>query len=245
MGGSASGRVLGLLVVVLTLRWGSAAASVAQEPEPPHAPEQSWVALEAGGAGATLRHQAAALAQFDGDTLRAVSARSMAPRLSLGVHFGLGRLLGVRGLWETNTLDWYFSRGVRAVGFRVGAEKHLALSRDLSLGLGAFGAAADVSLNTMQLTGFEPRSSASANGPRSFTEGVSEERAHQWLLGTGGTLALHLHVDGSVYVRAQVGYAHYFQEASQFRTGDAVHTWPGFSVSLSGPSAGLLMGAGF
>jgi hypothetical protein len=244
MGGSVWGRALGLLVVWAVLRGGSAAASVAQELEAPSAPEQSWLALEAGGAAATMRHRAVALASYGGDTLREVPDRTMTPRLSLGVHFGLGRLLGVRGLWETNTVDWYFARGVRAFALRAGAEQHLALGRNVSLGLGAFGAAADVSLNTLELTGMPSRRPAS-EGAAPFPERVSEQRAHQWLFGTGATLALHLHLEGSVYVRAQAGYVHYLQEASRFRAEDTVHTWPGFSVSLSGPSAGLLMGAGF
>jgi hypothetical protein len=204
------------------------------------------LSLELGGAWGAMKNPAAELFPTPGGRPRATRARAMAPSGSLGLHFDLSRSFGLRDFWETNTLDWYFADNLHTVALRLGVEKRFHLYRRLSLGLGAFGAAGDVSVGTGRLaTTTTTTTTTDENTGETQTETekkTSELWAHAWVFGAGGQAFLHYTLSPAVYLRLQAGYTHYLDPAKRFTSRGRVYERPGFSVSLSGPSVGLLLG---
>jgi hypothetical protein len=225
-------RSVGLLVSL-----GLPSSALAQEAPPleeaPLRPPQ--LAVEVGGFMSRMQHPTT-FVPTSRDLVRTVEARNSAPRLTGGIHFNLLRGSGRSDLWWVNGVDWYFANDVEVLAFRPGLEKRFSLARRLTLGVGAFGGAAEVSVPTGQI---------SQNGPGDPTSGPNlgdrffEARAKKWIFGAGGMASLHYSFGRIVYTRVQAGYTQYFKKAEDFQVNSDL---AGFSVSLSGPFAGALVG---
>ncbi len=221
-------RILGLMLLPM----------VASAEEPPKDRSALIVALALGGSVGPLQHPASPLPPTLGGVPREVPERDVATRVSSNVQLALSQFFDVRDLWFTGLLDWYLSGDLRALSLRVGAERQFALSSALALGVGAYGATAEVSMGTGELTFFEPQTP----GGGGFNATPGELRASQWRFGLGGTVSLLLLTRSPVYARLQAGYTQYFDEADHFEERGKDYTPEGFSVSLSGPSVGLFVG---
>lgn len=224
---------LGLLVSL-----GVPAAALAEDAAAPADADGNYarppqLAVEVGGSFTRLEHPAAFVARTAVLT-KPLDARHNAVRLSGGLHFNLVRGADRDDLWWMNGVDWYFADDVQVLSFRPGLEKRFSLAKRLTLGVGAYGGAAEVSLPTGHIQMNQPE----PNGPTLGSD-FSQNRARKWLFGAGGVASLHYSFGRWVYSRVQVGYTQYFNKAEDF--GDGA-TSDGFSISLSGPFAGVLLG---
>ncbi|HYH98902.1 hypothetical protein [Hyalangium sp.] len=210
----------------------------AEEPPPPKDSSPLKVDLDLGGSRGALEHPATTLPPNPIGLQRTASDRASATRLSLGARLALSQFFNVRSLWQTNVLDWYLTGDLRIFSLRVGVEKELALSRRVALGLGVHGAAAEASFGTGETVFNAP--SIPDTGPA--PDSVQELRASQWLFGLGGNVSLLFLTGSPLYVRLQAGFTQYLSKANHFETRGRDYTPEGFSVSLSGPSAGLSVG---
>ncbi len=211
---------------------GEAADTPPGETAPPRPPQ---LAVEVGGFFTRLEHPTA-LVPTSRAQLRTVEARHNAMRLSGGLHFNLLRGEGRNDVWWINGVDWYFADDVQVLAFRPGLEKRFALARRLTLGVGAYGSGAEVSLPTGRITQNLP--SDPNNGPM-LGDDFFEARTQRWIFGAGGVASLHYAFGRWVYMRVQGGYTQYFKKAEGFEGNSTVNA---FSVSLSGPYAGAVLG---
>lgn len=223
---------LGLLAS-LGLPSSALAEDVPSPEEAPRRPPQ--LAVEVGGFMSRMEHPTTFVPTAR-DLVRTVPSRASAVRLTGGVHFNLVRGSDRSDLWWVNGVDWYFADDVEVLAFRPGLEKRLSLTRRLTLGLGAFGGAAEVSVPTGQISQNLPGDPTTGPmlGPDFY-----EARAKKWIFGAGGMASLHYTFGRVVYTRLQAGYTQYFQRAEGFQVNSDLE---GFSVSLSGPFAGALLG---
>lgn len=201
--------------------------------EPQGRPPQ--LAVEVGGSFTRLLHPSALIPMTTVLT-KPLEARHSAVRLTGGIHFNILRGSNRDDLWWVNGVDWYLADDVQVLSFRPGLEKRFPLAKRLTLGVGAFGGAAEVSLPTGQIQQNQPGDPTT--GP-TLGRNFSENRARKWVFGAGGVASLHYSFGRWVYARGQAGYTQYFKKAEDFglsAPGDS------FSVSLSGPFAGLLLG---
>ena len=224
---------LGLMVSL-----GLPASALAEDAPPPPQSDGNYarppqLAVEVGGSLTRMEHPAAFIARTAVLT-KPLDARHNAVRLSGGLHFNLVRGSNRDDWWWINGVDWYFADDVQVLSFRPGLEKRFSLGKQLTLGVGAYGGAAEVSLPTGHIQFNQPE----PNGPVQGS-GFSENRARQWVFGAGGVTSLQYSFGRWVYSRVRVGYTQYFQKAEGF--GDGA-TSDNFSVSLSGPFAGALLG---
>ncbi|MBZ4421487.1 hypothetical protein [Myxococcus sp. RHSTA-1-4] len=226
-------RALGLLVS-LGLPWSALALEAPLEDEAPRRLPQ--LAVEVGGFMSRMQHPSTLIPTSRQQT-RTVESRNNAVRLTGGIHFNILRGSGRDDVWWINGIDWYFANAVDVLAFRPGLEKRLSLSRRLTLGVAAFGGAAEVSVPTGQINQNQP---TDPGGGLSPGDNFYEGRARKWIFGAGGMASLQYSFGRIVYTRVQAGYTQYFQKADDFRVGSE-----GFSVSLSGPFAGALLGASF
>lgn len=223
--------VLGLLVL-------AAPAHAEEVGEVVDTRKSPLLALDFNGSMATLQHPAAPLPANPAGFARSAPDREATTRVTLGVHLSLSQFLAVRELWQTTTLDWYLAGNLRALSLRLGGEKLLPLSEHFSLGLGLHGAAAEVSLGTGEIASDAPSRPGAPPGP----DPSEELRANQWLFGLGGTVSLVFLTESPFFARLQGGYTQYTQKARHFEALGRDFTPEGFSVSLSGPSAGISVG---
>ncbi|NVJ13044.1 hypothetical protein [Myxococcus sp. AM010] len=181
------------------------------------------LAVEVGGTLSPMRHPATEVPTLR-SRVKTVSARKGAARLSGGLHFNLVRGSERSDWWWTNGIDWYLAGGdVQVLALRPGLEKRFSLTRIVTLGVSAFGNAAEVSLPTGRI------------GDNNFYEG----RMRKWSFGAGGLAAIQLKLGRYVHARMHGGYTHYFEKAGGLRpTPEAAP----FTVSLDGPFAGALLG---
>jgi hypothetical protein len=225
---------LGLLVSL-----GVPASALAEDVPPPPPMEEPQgrppqLAVEVGGSFTRMEHPAALIPKTAALT-KPLDARHNAVRLSGGLHFNLVRGSNREDLWWINGVDWYFADDVQVLSFRPGLEKRFALGKRLTLGVGAFGGAAEVSLPTGLIQRNNPGDPTT--GP-TLGSGFSENRDRKWVFGAGGMASLHYSFGRWVYTRVQAGYTQYFNKADDF----ASSSTDAFSVSLSGPFAGALLG---
>ncbi|MFP2911594.1 hypothetical protein ACLESD_42525 [Pyxidicoccus sp. 3LFB2] len=211
----------------------AASADVPPPEEPARRPPQ--LAVEVGGFITRLEHPTA-LVPTSRAMVRTVEPRNSAARLSGGLHFNLVRGSDRNDLWWINGVDWYLADDVQVLAFRPGLEKRFSLSRRLTLGVGAYGSAAEVSLPTGRISQNMPGDPTT--GP-TLGDNFYEARTRRWVFGAGGLASLQYSFGRWVYVRAQGGYSHYFKKAEGFEGNSTLNQ---FSVSLSGPFAGALLG---
>ncbi|WP_224247631.1 hypothetical protein [Hyalangium gracile] len=232
-----SGLSIHLLTTALLLSL-TALPTVARAEEPEQTSAPLRVALDVGGTLAAMRHPAAPLPPSPVGFPRFSSDRDTAARATFGVHVALSQFFDVENLWESNALDWYFSKDVQVFSLRFGLEKELPLSRRFSLGLAVHAAAAEASIGAGETSFGAPPIPDTGPAPDSITE----VRAFQWLFGASGTVSLLVLTNSPVYFRLQAGYIRYFQQARHFEFRGRDLTPGGFSVSLSGPTGGVSMG---
>lgn len=224
---------LGLLLT-LGLPVSAAAQDAPQE-------ESAWgrlpqVAIEVGGSWSRIQHPGTYV-PTSRDLVRWVDGRIGAARLSGGLHFNVLRSSQRDDLWWTNGVDWYLTGGdVEVLSFRPGLEKRFKLSQRLTLGLSAFGGAAEVSVPTGRIMQNIPND---PNGAPQFEPQFSEAKSKKWIFGAGAAGALQANFGRFLYTRVQAGYTQYFNRAEGFGVSSDLE---GFSVSLSGPWAGAAVG---
>lgn len=226
-------RTLGLLLSLGLCLPATAAAQAQPGDEGWHRPPQ--LAVELGGSWSRMVHPSTYV-PTSRDLVRTVDARNGAMRLSGGLHFNILRGSDRNDLWWTNGVDWYLSGGdIEVLAFRPGLEKRFSLSRRLTLGVSAFGSAAEVAVPTGRMTTQQP----DPGGAPQFEPNYYEAKAKKWVFGGGAAGALHLHFGRFLYTRVQAGYTQYVKKAEGFQVSSDLE---GFSVSLSGPWAGALVG---
>jgi hypothetical protein len=232
----------GLPSYLLTLALLSGLASLpamAQEEPPPPRERSPVVALDLGGTLGALRHPAAVLPPTPNGLPRSLSSRGGAvARVTFGANLALSQFLNVEDLWETNVLDWYIAGDLRIFSLRVGVEQEIPLSRRFALALTVQGAAAEVSMGTGQLVSNAPPPVDEPLGP----DTVEELRATRWLFGASGAVSLIVFARGPLYLRTHVGYTQYIGKADRLEAQGQNFAPTGFSVQLSGPSAGVALG---
>ncbi|MCP3144496.1 hypothetical protein [Pyxidicoccus xibeiensis] len=192
------------------------------------------LSVEVGGSVTRMNHASTQIPSFRQE-FKPVESRASAPRLSGGLHFNILRGSNRDDLWWTNGVDWYFANDVQVLSFRPGLEKRFPLSQRLTLGVAAFGAASEVSLPTGVISQNLPDDPN--NGPQLGTD-YFQARDKRWIFGAGGVASLQVGFGRFVYTRLQAGYTQYFRQAKGF----VVTTSDSFSISLSGPFAGALVG---
>ncbi|AKQ66620.1 putative lipoprotein [Myxococcus hansupus] len=212
----------------------SSVALAAEPPEEAGPPPQ--LSVEVGGTLATMRHPATEVPTIRSQ-VRTVNARRSAARLSGGLHFNLVRGSDRSDWWWTNGIDWYLAGGdVQVLALRPGLEKRFTLTRSLTLGVSAFGSAAEASLPTGRVNALRPGDPGYRPvGGNNLYEG----RMRKWAFGAGGLVALQLQLSRLVHARVHGGYTHYFREADGLRS--TAEAEP-FTVRLNGPFAGALVG---
>ncbi|WP_164019619.1 hypothetical protein [Pyxidicoccus trucidator] len=223
---------LGLLVS-LGLPLAASAADAPPEEEAPRRPPQ--FAVELGGFITRMEHPTA-LVPTTRALVRTVEPRNTAVRLSGGLHFNILRGSNRNDLWWINGVDWYFADDVQVLAFRPGLEKRFPLTRELTLGVAAFGSGAEVSLPTGRISQNQPDDPN--NGPM-LGDNYYEARTQRWIFGAGGLASFHYSFGRWVYMRVQGGYTQYFKKAEGFEGNSTLNQ---FSVSLSGPFAGAMLG---
>ncbi|QDE83087.1 hypothetical protein BHS07_16805 [Myxococcus xanthus] len=214
----------------------SPALGAAPSPEQEATLPPPQLAVEVGGTLSPMRHPATEVPTLR-SRVKTVNARSGAARLSGGLHFNLVRGSERSDWWWTNGIDWYLAGGdVQVLALRPGLEKRFSLTRNVTLGVSAFGSAAEVSLPTGQIGQVQPGEPGyTPIGGNNFYEG----RIRKWAFGAGGLAALQVKLSRYVHARVHGGYTHYFEQADGLQpTPDAA----AFTVSLDGPFAGALLG---
>jgi hypothetical protein len=225
-------RALGLLLS-LGLPLSSAAQDAPQD-------ESAWgrlpqVAVEVGGSWSRIQHPGTYV-PTSRDLVRWVDGRVGAARLSGGLHFNILRGSQRDDLWWTNGVDWYLTGDVEVLAFRPGLEKRFKLGKRLTLGVSAFGGAAEVSVPTGRITQDIPND---PNGAPQYQPRYYEAKSKKWIFGAGAAGSLQANFGRFVYTRVQAGYTQYFKRAEDFAVSSDLQ---GFSVSLSGPWAGAAVG---
>ncbi|WP_171818250.1 hypothetical protein [Pyxidicoccus fallax] len=221
-------RSLGLLVSL-----GLSSSALAQEVPGDEAPRRSpQLAVEVGGSLARMNHPSTFVPTTRNMT-REVESRASAVRLTGGLHFNLRRGAGRNDLWWVNGVDWYLGDDVDVLAFRPGLEKRFVLARRLTLGVAAYGSAAEVSVPTGQIN-------QDPGGGPTMGDSFYEGRARKWIFGAGGMASLQFAITRVLYTRLQGGYTQFFKKAEDFNVGTE-----GFAVSLSGPFAAALVGVSF
>jgi len=221
------------LMVSLGLPLAASAEDTPPQEEASSRPPQ--LAVELGGFITRMEHPTA-LVPTSRALVRTVESRDSAVRLSGGLHFNILRGSDRNDLWWINGVDWYFANDVQVLAFRPGLEKCFRLSRRLLLGVGAYGSAAEVSLPTGRISQNLPNDPNT--GPM-LGDDFFEARTQRWIFGAGGVASLHYSFGRWVYMRVQGGYTQYFKKAEGFEGNSTLNQ---FSVSLSGPFAGALLG---
>jgi hypothetical protein len=220
----------------LLVSLGLPTAALAEEaPQQESSERPPQLAVELGGAFSRMEHPTG-LVPSSRAQVRTVEARNNAARLSGGLHFNILRGSDRNDWWWINGVDWYLADDVQVLAFRPGLEKRFSLSRRLTLGVGAYGSGADVSLPTGRIAQNNPYDPNT--GPM-LGDDYYEARTRRWVFGAGGVASLHYSFGRWVYMRVQGGYTQYFKKAEGF---EGTSTLNAFSVSLSGPYGGALLG---
>ncbi|WP_050989218.1 hypothetical protein [Corallococcus macrosporus] len=226
-------RPLGLLVSACLPAPALGAEPPLEQEAPPPPPQ---LAVEVGGTLSPMRHPATEVPTMR-SRVKTVSARNGAARLSGGIHFNLLRDFDRSDWWWTNGIDWYLAGGdVQVLALRPGLEKRFSLTRNVTLGVSAFGSAAEVSLPTGQIGQAQPGDPGySPIGGSNFYEG----RMRKWGFGAGGLAAVQVRLGRYVHARVHGGYTHYFAKPDGLQPTPEAEP---FTVSLDGPFAGALLG---